>query len=207
VTHYPVPALAPDDDAPIPIGRPYGNVEALIVDADDTPVAPGEQGLLLVRTPTMMRGYWARPDLNAHAFYRRRAFDLYEDVFHRTGDLVRARPDGDLDFLGRRDRQIKTKGYRVELDEVEAALLQHPAVEAAAAFPVADGEGSQRIQAAVTLRGGEVLAAAELTRHAAQRLPPYAVPERLAILHEFPRTSTDKIDRLRLQAMAAQEDA
>ena len=207
VTHYPVPPLADGDDAPVPIGMPYGNVETLIVDAGDTPVEPGEAGLLLVRSPTMMRGYWARPDLNARAFYRRPVFGLYEDVFHRTGDLVRERPDGNLDFLGRRDRQIKTKGYRVELDEIEAALLQHPAVEAAAAFPVDDGDGSQRIEAAVTLRAGAALSAAELTHDAASRLPPYAVPERLAILREFPRTSTDKIDRLRLQAMAAEETA
>ncbi|MGH7504591.1 MAG: AMP-binding protein, partial [Longimicrobiales bacterium] len=207
VTHYPIPSLSEDDEAPIPIGRPYGNVEMMIVDAEDRPVAPGEPGLLLIRSPTMMRGYWGRSDLNAKAFFRRRAFDLYEDVFHRTGDLVRERPDGNLDFLGRKDRQIKTKGYRVELDEIEAALLQHASVEAAAAFPVADGGGSQRIEAAVTLRAGEAADAGELMKHAASHLPPYAVPERIAIVRAFPRTSTDKIDRMRLQAMAAQEYA
>ena len=203
VTHYPIPALI-EEDTPIPIGTPYGNVEMMIVDENDDPVAPGETGLLLVRTPTMMRGYWGRPDLNARAFYRRPAFDLYEDTFHRTGDLVRLRPDGNLDFLGRKDRQIKTKGYRVELDEVEAALLQHADVEAAAAFPVANGEGSQRIEAAVTLRRPGSVVAAELVRHAASHLPTYAIPERIAVLTEFPRTSTDKIDRIRLQAMAAE---
>jgi amino acid adenylation domain-containing protein len=207
VTHHPVAPLAEDAAEPVPIGRPYGNVELLIVDAEDQPVEPGEAGLLLVRSPTMMRGYWGRPDLNAQAFYRRPVFDLFEDTFHRTGDLVRTRADGDLDFLGRRDRQIKTKGYRVELDEIEAALLRHPAVEAAAAFPVADSAGSQRIEAAVTLRTGSAATTAELARHAASRLPPYALPERIAVMREFPRTSTDKIDRLRLQAMAAEEPA
>jgi amino acid adenylation domain-containing protein len=154
VTHFPVPPIAEDDDSPIPIGMPYGNVEALIVDDEDRPVRPGEAGLLLVRTPTMMRGYWKRADLNERAFYRRPAFGIYEDVFHRTGDLVRERPDGNLDFLGRKDRQIKARGYRIELDEVEAALLAHEAVEGAAAFPVPIGEGTHRIEAAVTLRAG-----------------------------------------------------
>jgi acyl-coenzyme A synthetase/AMP-(fatty) acid ligase len=207
VTHHAVAPLAEDAAEPVPIGKPYGNVELLIVDAEDRPVERGEPGLLLVRSPTMMRGYWGRPDLNAKAFYRRPVFGLLEDTFHRTGDLVRVRADGDLDFLGRRDRQIKTKGYRVELDEIEAALLRHPAVEAAAAFPVADGAGSQRIEAAVTLRTGSSATTAELARHAASRLPPYALPERIAVMREFPRTSTDKIDRLRLQAMAAEEPA
>jgi amino acid adenylation domain-containing protein len=202
VTHYPIGSI--DDESPVPIGRPYGNVEMMIVDDDDAPVAPGEPGLLLVRTPTMMRGYWGRPDLNARAFYTRPTFGLYEDVFHRTGDLVQLRPDGNLDFLGRKDRQIKTKGYRVELDEVEAALLQHAAVEAAAAFPVLNGDGSRRIEAAVTLREPGTVDAAELARHAAARLPVYALPEKIAVMTTFPRTSTDKIDRLQLQNMATE---
>ncbi|MGH7503310.1 MAG: amino acid adenylation domain-containing protein [Longimicrobiales bacterium] len=201
VTHYPIPPLTADDSA-IPIGQPYGNVEMMIADENDQPVAPGEAGLLLIRSPTMMRGYWRRPDLNARAFFRRPAFDLYEDVFHRTGDLVQEGPDGNLDFLGRKDRQIKVRGYRVELDEIEAALLQHEAVEAAAAFPVPEPDGSQHIEAAAVLRAGGEAEAGELMRYAASHLPPYAVPERVAILREFPRTSTDKIDRLRLQAMA-----
>jgi amino acid adenylation domain-containing protein len=205
VTHYPVPPLPASDGAPIPIGMPYGNVETLIVDGDDRPVPPGESGMLLVRTPTMMRGYWGRADLNAQAFYRRPVYDLYEDIFHRTGDIVRERPDGNLEFLGRRDRQIKARGYRVELDEVEAALLGHAAVEGAAAFAVPNGEGTQRIEAAVTLRADRTVEASELRRHATRHLPPYAVPERIAIVSAFPRTSTDKIDRLRLQAMAAEE--
>ncbi|MGH7506103.1 MAG: AMP-binding enzyme, partial [Longimicrobiales bacterium] len=73
--------------------------------------------------------------------------------------------------------------------------------------PVGDGGGSQRIEAAVTLRAGEAADAVELMKHAASHLPPYAVPERIAIVRAFPRTSTDKIDRMRLQAMAAQEYA
>jgi amino acid adenylation domain-containing protein len=202
VTHYPVPPLPEGSDEPIPIGRPYGNVEMLIVDDENRPVAPGEVGQLLIRSPTMMRGYWGRPDLNERAFFRRTVFGHYEDVFHPTGDLVRERPDGNLDFLGRKDRQIKARGNRVELDEVEAALGSHPAVEAAAVFPVPDPEGGQHIEAAVTLKPGSAPTPAELSLHVASHLPPYAVPEKIVVLSEFPLTSTDKIDRLQLQARA-----
>ena len=121
------------------------------VDEQDREVEVGEAGELLVRTPTMMRGYWGRPGLNARAFYHRPHSAGFDDVFHRTGDLVRERADGALDFLGRKDRQIKTRGYRVELDEVEAALASHPHTESAAVYPVPDEEGSQRIHAAVKL--------------------------------------------------------
>jgi amino acid adenylation domain-containing protein len=202
VTHYPVPRLPEGSDEPIPIGRPYGNVELRIVDEADRPVAAGEAGHLLIRSATMMQGYWGRPDLGERAFFRCPAPGHYDQVFHRTGDLVRERPDGNLEFLGRRDRQVKARGHRVELDEVEAVLLSHPAVEAAAVFPVPEPDGGCRLEAAVVPAPGEAPAPAALRSHAAAYLPPYAVPERVAVVAEFPRTSTDKIDRLRLQALA-----
>jgi acyl-coenzyme A synthetase/AMP-(fatty) acid ligase len=202
VTYWVVPPLPEDSEEPIPIGRPYGNVETLIMDESDEPVALGEAGELYVRTPTMMLGYWGRPDLNVDAFYRRPAFQLSEHVFHRTGDLVRERADGALMFLGRKDRQIKIRGYRVELDEVEAALSSHEAVETVAVFPVPDTEGSQRIQAAVTLRTPDSVTQLDIVEHAAEILPRYALPEHIVILEELPRTSTGKVDRLALRERA-----
>ena len=150
----------------------------------------------------MMMGYWGRPDLNARAFYRRTVFNIYEQVFHRTGDLVQEREDGALMFLGRKDRQIKTRGYRVELDEVEAALSSHEGVETAAAFAVPDGEGSQRILAAVKLHEASTDGVLELLEHAAAILPRYALPERIDVRDELPHTSTGKIDRLALREEA-----
>ena len=144
-------------------------------------------------------GYWGRPDLNARAFWRRPAFDIYEHVFHRTGDLVQEREDGALMFLGRKDRQIKTRGYRVELDEVEAALASHEDVETAAVFSVPDAEGSQRILAAVKLHAARTSGSAELLEHAATILPRYSLPDRIDVRSELPHTSTGKIDRLALR--------
>jgi amino acid adenylation domain-containing protein len=195
VTYWIVPPLAPGDDTPIPIGQPYANVETRIVDDADEVVADGTVGELLVRTPTMMRGYWGRPDLNARAFWSRPVFGHLTDVYHRTGDLVRRRDDGLLEFHGRRDRQVKARGYRVELDEVESAMSAHEAVESAAAFTVPDADGSARIEAAMTVREGHTLTNDMLRAHLAAHLPRYAVPEVIECLAAMPRTSTGKIDR------------
>jgi acyl-CoA synthetase (AMP-forming)/AMP-acid ligase II len=190
-------------DEPVPIGRPCRNVEALIVDADATPVAPGMAGELLIRGGVVMRGYWGRPDLNARAFYRRQALDGHQvDVFYHTGDLVEELPDGNLRYLGRKDRQIKTRGYRVELDEVESAILSLAGIDEAAAFAVSDGQGSALIEAAVTVKSGITVTETDVMNHAAARLPHYAVPTRIRIMDAFPRTSTGKINRRELQAAA-----
>lgn len=203
VTYWNVPPLRDDDDRPIPIGGPFENVQMRIVDPGGAPVADGEPGELLVRTPSMMVGYWGRPDLDGSAFERvMRAEGAVEEVFHRTGDLVRRRDDGTLAFLGRKDRQIKSRGYRVELDEVEAAFAGHPAVVASAAYGVAADDGSQRIHAAVTLRDPALATSSELMRYAGDVLPRYALPDRLSILEAFPRTSSGKIDRLALRDRA-----
>jgi amino acid adenylation domain-containing protein len=195
VTYWVVPSLPEDDDAPIPIGQPYANVETRIVGDDDEPVADGNSGELLVRTPTMMRGYWARPDLDARVFWKRTVLGHFEDVYLRTGDLVRRRDDGLLEFHGRKDRQVKARGHRVELDEVEVALGSHEAVESAAAYGVPDEDGSLHIEATVTLRDGQRVTPEALRAHVATSLPRYAIPVRLDIVAAMPRTSTGKIDR------------
>ena len=211
VTHHVFPALNEDDgplpdDDPLPIGRPYGNVETLVLGPDDTPVPNGEPGELAIRAPSMMRGYWNQPDLNATAFYHRSAPAGFEDVFYRTGDLVRRDEDGVYHFLGRKDRQVKVRGYRVELAEVEAALLRHPAVQGAAAYAMPDADGTKRIEAAVTLEpdaSDEAAREDEIRDEAARYLPSYALPDPIAIIDRFPRTSTGKIDRQALQERAA----
>jgi non-ribosomal peptide synthetase component F len=207
-TYYDLPAELPASDEPIPIGRVCSNTESLVVDENDHPVAEGQPGELLIRGGVVMQGYWGRPDLNSRGFYRRRVFGgHYEDVFYRTGDLVAQLSDGNLKYLGRRDRQIKTRGYRVELDEVEAALLSCPAVEEAAAFITPDGQGSSLIEAAVTAKPGAMVTAELVMKHLAGRLPQYAVPVRLQVLDVFPRTSTGKIDRRELGTAVAPGNA
>ena len=198
-TYYHVSPLPDNSDEPIPIGKVCADAESLVVNDTDQPVAPGEIGELLIRGSTLMCGYWGRPDLNEQVFFRHPAGAGDEDIFYRTGDLVQRQSDGNYKFLGRKDRQIKTRGYRVELDEIEVALLGHDRVEEAAVFSVPDGEGSNQIEAAVTVTDGSVITSSDLVKHLKGRLPWYAVPSRIVIASAFPRTSTGKIDRRELQ--------
>jgi acyl-coenzyme A synthetase/AMP-(fatty) acid ligase len=195
--HVPLPAAWPETLQTIPLGVVWDNAEGLIIDDHDQPTPPGELGELVVRTPTMMRGYWNRPQLNQKAFFRRHIFPDYTDTFYRTGDLVRQRDDGLLEFYGRKDHQVKVRGYRVELAEIDAVLTSHDAVEEGATFVVAGQNAEQidQLDAAVILRASVQLAETELIAYLKARLPHYAVPERIHVVTAFPRTGTGKIDR------------
>jgi amino acid adenylation domain-containing protein len=201
-TYYHVEQIPEDTDETIPIGKACANIEDLVVDLDDQPVQPGEVGELLIRGGVVMKGYWGQPEKTATGFFRRPQFGYFEDAFYRTGDLVQLDAQGNYRYLGRKDRQIKTRGYRVELDEIEVALLSYAGVEEAAAYPIPDGSGSNLIEAAITAKEGVNLGEADLVEHIGKRLPPYAIPLRIDILGSFPRTSTGKIDRRELQAQA-----
>jgi amino acid adenylation domain-containing protein len=202
-TFFNLPAKLPQDDAPIPIGVPCSNVETLIVDEDDAPIQTGEVGELLIRGGVVMRGYWGQPEKTQRCFFLREQIEASPDIFYRTGDLVREQTDGNLEYLGRKDRQIKTRGYRVELDEIEVALLAIEGVQQAAVYPVPDGEGSNLIEAAVIFADGKNLDPESVIDILAGRLPQYALPARINIHQEFPRTSTGKINRRVLQEGAA----
>lgn len=185
----------------LPIGRLWDNTDGFVIDAEDRPVAAGEQGELVVHSATMMRGYWNRSELNARAFLDRPVTEHTTRRYYRTGDLVRMDEGGTLHFLGRRDRQVKVRGYRVELDDIEHALVSHPAVAEAAAFAVRISGDERRIEAAVTaaVDRTEPPSAEDLLRHVADSLSWYAVPSVIRVRDELPRTGTDKIDRRRLQ--------
>ncbi len=202
VTYYHVPQLPEDSDDPVPIGQMFPFAQAIVVSAEGDLVDRGSTGEMLIRSPTMMQGYWGRPDLNREAFFRRPIFADYEEIYYRTGDLVEQRADGNYMFLGRKDRQIKTRGYRVELDEVEAALTSHEDVEESAVFPIADGHGSRQIESAVILRPGAVVEAGVLSQYLGALLPWYAVPVSIEIMPSFPRTTSGKTDRRALAERA-----
>jgi amino acid adenylation domain-containing protein len=186
----------------IPIGQIWANCEGLVIDSHDQPVDPGKTGELLIRSPTMMQGYWNREDLNQRAFYFRRPLPGYKETFYRTGDLVKLTQKGNYKYIGRKDRQIKTRGYRVELDEIEMALLSQKQVEEAAVFSIPDSEGSTLISAGVTLKDNQKVTESELMKYLKTKLPWYAVPRKIDIVKKFPRTSSGKIDRRALKHQA-----
>jgi amino acid adenylation domain-containing protein len=192
----------------LPIGKACSNARTQVVDAETRPVADGEVGELLVQGGTVMSGYWDDPERNRQVLVRQRTDGDFDRVFFRTGDRVRARDDGNLTFVARADLQIKVRGYRVELEEVESGLLSLDTVEEAAAFAVPDGEGSSAIRAAVVVGGGGSLGQRELLAGLAKIIPLHAVPAEIAILDSLPRTPTGKVDRnaLRAQLMKPEDD-
>lgn len=192
-TFYNLPG-PPEVDEPVPLGKVWNQTEMLILNELDQPVAQGETGELLIKTITMMKGYWKQPELT-----RKSLFFNENGKYYRTGDLVKLETTGHLSFLGRKDRQIKTRGYRVELDEVESALLKHAAVHEAAVFPVDNQNEGRSIESAVILNAGIFVNEEELKNHMAEHLPWYAIPRKIIISQSFPRTSSGKINRLLLQ--------
>ncbi|MEM9619620.1 MAG: amino acid adenylation domain-containing protein [Pseudomonadota bacterium] len=184
------------DDRPPPIGRVWDHAEGIVLDENDDSVMAGETGELAIRSSTMMRGYWGRKDLNAGAFYKRSLGGGFPDYFYRTGDLVTDEGGGVLRFIGRKDRQVKVRGFRVELDEVEAALSLQDKVGEAAAILLKDADGAAAIIAAATLKGAySADIETDILTAVARKLPRYAVPQQLVVIDTFPRTTSGKIDK------------
>jgi amino acid adenylation domain-containing protein len=201
ITWYRVPPLPEDASAPIPIGRACANTDLLIVADDGRRVTgPGQQGELYARGPTVAQGYWADPERSERSFVRNPFQPAYAERVYRTGDIVALAPDGNLQFLGRRDRMVKSRGYRIELDEIESVLYQHPQVKEAAVVAFPDEEIGSRILAFLACADVEGDPITALREHCAARLPRYMLPESFALLPELPKTSTGKVDRTALAA-------
>lgn len=189
-TWYEVPGRVPEERVePYPIGVICPPNRGRVVDLDGSPLAPGEEGELVVSGPNVMVGYWNRPDLNAKVFLSRGD----GGTWYRTGDVVVEEAEG-YRFVGRRDRMVKRRGYRVELGEIEAALAAHPDVRESAAVAETTADGGVRIHAFLSSRGEERLSILTLKRYCAAHLPKYMVPDVFHNVGALPRTSTDKID-------------
>ena len=185
----------PETDDPIPLGTVWGNTEYKILDENEEIVQPGQPGELVVRTDTLMAGYWNNKELTEQSFYREHIASGYDYVYYRTGDLVKENDKGEIMFLGRKDRQIKLRGYRIELDEIEATLLKHDNIEEAAVIVVQKENDNKELEAVVRLSKGAEVSTRELMLFCKKIIPSYAVPEHMIIIEDFPRTGTGKIDR------------
>jgi amino acid adenylation domain-containing protein len=198
-TYYEIPSEFPEERTePFPIGFACSDDRTIVVDEDDREVEPGEEGELLVSGGSVMRDYWNLPERTAQAFF----VDASGMAWYRTGDVVWQSPENGYIFVGRRDRMVKRRGYRVELGEIEAALYRHPLVTEAAVTSVPDEENGVLIRAFVTLSNGSRPSLVEMKRFCMEQLPAYMIPDRFVFPGPLPKTSTDKIDYQRLKELA-----
>jgi amino acid adenylation domain-containing protein len=182
----------------VPIGRPISNVQAYVLDGRLEPVPPGIPGELHIGGVGLARGYLQDPGLTAAKFVPNPFANSVGSRLYKTGDLARHRADGNIEFLGRVDQQVKLRGFRVELGEIEAALRELPTVRAAVVVLREDTPGEPRLVAYVARDANAAEDAALATtarRFLRQRLPEYLVPTAFVTLPELPLTATGKIDR------------
>ncbi len=190
------PLSAADAGTPAGIGRPIPDLEGWVVDAAGRLVPDGVPGELLVGGAGLARGYLGRPDLTAERFVPHPWAAAPGLRLYRSGDLVRRRTDGELDYLGRIDHQIKIRGFRVELGEIEAALLTHPAVREAVVVLREVAADDRRLVAYITLQDdSEAPSVSELRERLGASLPEYTVPSAFVVLPALPLTQNGKVDR------------
>ncbi|MGF1607824.1 MAG: amino acid adenylation domain-containing protein [Kiloniellales bacterium] len=196
-TYYEIPKVVPAERMqPYPIGKVCSHFKARVVDEQGCDVPYGEEGELVISGAGTMQGYWQLPERSAAAY-----LEDGSGRWYRTGDIVVERDGGVYSYVGRRDRMVKRRGFRVELGEIEAALYRHPQVSEAAAIALANEEGVQ-IMAFYVTSDGERLSLIELKQFCAANLPGYMVPDGFSHRPSLPKTSTDKIDYERLKEFA-----
>jgi amino acid adenylation domain-containing protein len=194
-TFYPIPRSVDETWRTIPIGRPIGNTSVYVLDRSGEPAAVGVPGELHIGGLGLARDYLHQPSLTEAVFIPNPFQPEERTRLYKTGDIVRWLPDGNLEFLGRNDRQVKIRGHRIELDEVEAVLLKHPDVKEAAVVIETGGVGGKRLIAHLTPRRGKTLDAKNVLSFLRESLPAYMIPSRVEAAVSLPKLVSGKIDR------------
>ncbi len=193
----------PDTDRSIvPIGRPVANTQIYILDSQVRPVPVRVAGELHIGGRQLARGYLNRPDLTAEKFIRSPFSDDPQARLYKTGDLARYLPDGNIEYLGRIDHQVKLRGFRIELGEIESVLAEYSLVRQAVVTVREDvpGSGNKYLIAYLVLSGSQNVNINKVRDHAKAKLPEYMVPAKFMVLDKLPMTTSGKVDRKKLPA-------
>lgn len=198
-TYYEVPSdYAEHNSSPHPIGFPCSGDITRVADDNGENVKHDEMGELYVSGGSVMVGYWNLPEQNSTAF----ASDAEGIRWYKTGDIVIDRGSQGLTFVGRRDRMVKRRGYRVELGEIESALYKHRSIAEVAVIAATDVNSDLLITAFVSCSTEQTPSIVEFKRYCASNLPNYMIPDRFSLLPSLPKTSTDKVDYQSLKDLA-----
>ncbi len=179
----------------IPIGQPIANTRAYVLDKHLKPVPVGLPGELFLGGACVAQGYWKRPDLTAERFLPDAFSDQPQARMYKTGDLVRWRSDGQLEYIGRTDHQVKIRGFRVELEEIEHTLLQQPGIKDAAVIAREKQGGNKQLIAYLVFKENSQADTAAIRKTLAERLPNYMVPAAFVKMKALPYLPSGKIDR------------
>ena len=182
----------------IPIGRPLSNTQVYLLDRHLNPVPIGVPGELHIGGPGVARGYLRRRESTADKFVPNPFKAEPEMPLYKTGDLARYLPDGNIEFLGRLDRQVKIRGHRIEPGEIEAVLRQHPAVREAVVLVREDLPGDNCLVAYLVPTQRPGVAVGDLRAFLKERLPSYMIPAHFVMLDTLPLTPNGKVDRLKM---------
>ncbi|NLE82543.1 MAG: amino acid adenylation domain-containing protein [Rhodococcus sp.] len=185
-------------DNPVTIGSAIAGLRATVLDRRLHPVPDGVTGELYLAGAALARGYLGRPDLTTGRFVADPFASSPGERMYRTGDVVRRRPDGALEFMGRSDFQVKIRGLRIELGEIDTVLGAHPALEFATTIGTPGPGGDQVLVSYVKALPGAVVDPAELREHVGRAVPRYMVPAHVVVLDEVPLTPVGKLDRAAL---------
>ncbi|MBE7122186.1 amino acid adenylation domain-containing protein [Bacillus cereus] len=188
----------------VPIGRPIANMQIYILDSLMQPVPIGVPGELYIGGVALARGYHNQAELTEERFVLNPFSDQPDTRLYKTGDIARYLPNGNLEYLGRIDDQVKLRGYRIELGEIETVLKQHPAVSEATVILREDVKDDKRLVAYVTAAKGCDLTVSNVQQHLIDFLPYYILPSAVVVLDEFPLTVNGKLDCKQFPAPDAQ---
>lgn len=196
IAFHPILTAPPDECVHMPVGRPTANNQLFVLDPAMRMVPIGVPGEICTSGAGVGRGYLNDPDRTAAVFV---AHPFTPGArFYRTGDLGRYCADGTIEFLGRRDQQVKVQGHRIELGEIESRLMQHEAVGAAAVLALPAADGGQRLVAYWQTKAGLKVNSADLRTHLNEALPGYMVPQLIVSVEQMPLNANGKLDRIAL---------